>query len=63
MDRQVTGMVIFSTELYGFNKDQVGKHLAEMHYKYERLFNENLRLKKKMKNLKSKALTNTGAGR
>lgn len=55
MAMRLDGFVIFSTEQYGFNKEQVAKHLAEIHQKYEKLRNENICLKKKIKDIKEKA--------
>lgn len=55
MAMQLDGLVIFSTEQYGFNKEQVARHLVEIHQEYEKLRNENIRLKKKMKDIKEKA--------
>ena len=43
------GWTIFSTERYGFNKDEVGEYLAEIHLKYEKLYKEYLKLKNQSK--------------
>lgn len=58
MADRLDSMVIFSTEQYGFNREQVGKHLSEIHQKYEKLFNENVRLKQRIKKYKIKDAAN-----
>lgn len=54
MAKRLDGMVIFSTEQYGFNKDQVSQYLLEIHVQYEKLFQENRRLKEKIKKKKQR---------
>jgi len=46
---------MFKTEQYGYDKNQVSKHLAEVHQKYEVLCQENLQLKKRIKTMQEKA--------
>jgi len=48
------GFVIFSCEPYGFDKEQVGQHLAMRQQQYKKVFDENIRLRKKVKALKDK---------
>jgi len=47
MIEPLDGLAIFSDEKNGFNKDEVGKYIAEINFKYEKLYAEYLRLKKK----------------
>ena len=54
MARYFDGFAVFSCEPHGFNKEQVGQHLATHQQQYKKVFDENLRLKKKIKVLKSK---------
>lgn len=48
MPEPLDGLVIFSTQLYGFDKDEVGEHLVKVHQKYEELLQENRLLQKKL---------------
>ena len=55
MPKRLDGWAMFKTEQYGYDKNQVSKHLAEVHQKYEVLCQENLQLKKRIKTMQEKA--------
>jgi len=57
MPKRLDGWVIFKNEPYGYDKDQVAKHLAAIHQQYEALYQENLQLKKRIKTMKEKTAT------
>lgn len=57
MAKRLDAMVIFEVEQYGFDKEQVSKHLAGIHQQYEKLRQENERLKKRVHALKVKCRT------
>ena len=57
MAKKLSGMVIFSCEKYGLDKEEVGRHFAEIYFEYEKLYIENTQLKKRIKALKEKIQT------
>ena len=54
MPKRLDGMVIFGVEQWGFNKDEVGAHIARIHQEYEKLYTTYQSLAKKHKRLNEK---------
>ena len=54
MTEYFDGFAVFSCEPHGFDKEQVGRYLAMRQQQYKKVFDENIRLRKKVKALKDK---------
>ena len=59
MAKKTEAIWLFSTEEHGFNKDQVMESIGKIYSEYEKIFDENVRLKKSIKSMKIKLQVGT----